>query len=139
MNASWHCSRAEEFDAAASSFDLITIGEAFHRLDQGAVRRAALRWLKPGGILVMSWATPNLRKYRQNKWHLREWYASEVGEMLKGAGLDQLSQFYLKVHSRDFYIRRSELVPASAQGTFLSAESGAVGSCAVVVARKVGV
>jgi SAM-dependent methyltransferase len=52
LNLSWHCTRAEAFHAAEASFDLVTIGEAFHRLDQVAVRRAALRWLKPGGVLA---------------------------------------------------------------------------------------
>lgn len=51
-NVSWYSCRAEEFQAPEASFDLITIGEAFHRLDQGAVRALAMHWLKPGGVLA---------------------------------------------------------------------------------------
>jgi ubiquinone/menaquinone biosynthesis C-methylase UbiE len=51
-NVRWHVGRAEEFEAAASSFDLVTIGEAFHRLDRPRVARQAFAWLKPGGALV---------------------------------------------------------------------------------------
>jgi len=51
-NVRWHVGRAEDFEAAASSYDLVTIGEAFHRLDRPRVARLALAWLKPGGALV---------------------------------------------------------------------------------------
>jgi SAM-dependent methyltransferase len=44
----WLVGRAEELQAPAASFDLITIGEAFHRLDQRRVAELALGWLKPG-------------------------------------------------------------------------------------------
>jgi SAM-dependent methyltransferase len=49
---SWFVGRAEDLDAPAGAFDLITIGEAFHRLDQTLVARKALGWLKPGGCLA---------------------------------------------------------------------------------------
>ena len=48
----WRVSRAEDFDAPADCFDLVTIGEAFHRLDRPRVAANALGWLKPGGALV---------------------------------------------------------------------------------------
>ncbi len=48
----WIVGRAEDLEAPAASFDLITIGEAFHRLDQRRVAEQALRWLKPGRPLA---------------------------------------------------------------------------------------
>lgn len=48
----WRVGRAEDLALAADSVDLITIGEAFHRVDQSRVVRNALRWLKPGGAFV---------------------------------------------------------------------------------------
>ena len=39
----------EEFEAPTGSFELITAGEAFHRLDQQFVAAQAMRWLKAGG------------------------------------------------------------------------------------------
>ena len=51
-NVDWHVGRAEEFHAPPASFDLITIGEAFHRLEPNVVAGHALRWLRPGGCLA---------------------------------------------------------------------------------------
>jgi SAM-dependent methyltransferase len=51
-NITWFVGRAEDLDAPPCAFDLITIGEAFHRLDQAFVARKALAWLKPGGCLA---------------------------------------------------------------------------------------
>jgi hypothetical protein len=51
-NVTWFVGRAEELGAPPGAFDLITVGEAFHRLDQGLVARKALEWLKPGGSLA---------------------------------------------------------------------------------------
>ncbi len=48
----WSIGRAEDFAAPAGRFDLVTIGEAFHRLDRARVAGKAFGWLKPGGALV---------------------------------------------------------------------------------------
>ena len=45
----WRVGKAEELTAPGQSFDLITIGEAFHRLESRRVAAQSLRWLKPGG------------------------------------------------------------------------------------------
>jgi ubiquinone/menaquinone biosynthesis C-methylase UbiE len=47
-NIKWIMGRAEDLEASPASFELITIGEAFHRLDQQLVAIQALRWLKSG-------------------------------------------------------------------------------------------
>jgi hypothetical protein len=44
--------RAEELDARPESFDLITIGDAFHRLDRPLIAQRALQWLSPGRCLA---------------------------------------------------------------------------------------
>jgi hypothetical protein len=51
-NVTWLVGRAEDLTLAPCSVDLITIGEAFHRLNQGMIVRKALSWLKPGGCLA---------------------------------------------------------------------------------------
>ena len=51
-NVRWIVGRAEEVEAQPSSFELITIGEAFHRLDQRLIAERATAWLAPGGGLA---------------------------------------------------------------------------------------
>ena len=51
-NIHWLVGRAEEVEAAPGSFELITIGEAFHRLDQRSIAERATAWLAPGGGLA---------------------------------------------------------------------------------------
>jgi ubiquinone/menaquinone biosynthesis C-methylase UbiE len=48
----WMIGKAEDMQAAPASFELITIGEAFHRLDQLLVAKQALEWLLPGCCLA---------------------------------------------------------------------------------------
>src|SRR5258706_10790753 len=51
-NVTWGVGPAEELAAPPAAFGLITIGEAFHRLDQAVIARKALGWLKPGGCIA---------------------------------------------------------------------------------------
>ena len=51
-NVRWIVGRAEEIEAAPASFQLITIGEAFHRLDQRLIAERAMTWLAPGYCLA---------------------------------------------------------------------------------------
>jgi SAM-dependent methyltransferase len=48
----WRVGKAEDTSVPGGAAELVTIGEAFHRLDQVAVSRAAFGWLRPGGCLV---------------------------------------------------------------------------------------
>jgi len=48
----WSVARAEDFAAPLASFDLVTCGEAFHRLDQPRVAAKVFAWLKPSGAFV---------------------------------------------------------------------------------------
>jgi SAM-dependent methyltransferase len=45
----WMVGRVESLEAPPSSFELVTMGEAFHRLDRQVVAKNIFRWLKPGG------------------------------------------------------------------------------------------
>ncbi len=47
--------RAEKLDAGESTFDLVAIGNAFHRLPRRAVAKNAYRWLKPGASIALLW------------------------------------------------------------------------------------
>jgi SAM-dependent methyltransferase len=51
-NVRWAVGRVENFDVPRGAFDLITIGEAFHRLDRPRVAAMAYDGLKPRGALV---------------------------------------------------------------------------------------
>jgi SAM-dependent methyltransferase len=45
----------EELDAPPGAFDLVTIGNAFHRLPRDVVAAKIRRWLGPGGHLALLW------------------------------------------------------------------------------------
>jgi SAM-dependent methyltransferase len=52
---------AEDLAVPREHFDLVTIGNAFHRLPRVAVAAAVLDWLRPGGFLALLWGgSPNL-------------------------------------------------------------------------------
>lgn len=48
----WMVGKAEDLQAPPASCELITIGEAFHRLDQQLIAKQTLRWLRPGCCLA---------------------------------------------------------------------------------------
>jgi SAM-dependent methyltransferase len=48
-------SAAEDLAAPGESFDLVTIGNAFHRLRREAVAANVFRWLRPGRFLALAW------------------------------------------------------------------------------------
>lgn len=54
-NVRWIVSRAEDLEAPSRFFELITIGEAFHRLNQKTVTERALDWLEPGKGIAILW------------------------------------------------------------------------------------
>ena len=51
-NLHWVVARAEDLNAPEDAFELITIGEVFHRFDRVSVARRALAWLKLSGHLA---------------------------------------------------------------------------------------
>jgi SAM-dependent methyltransferase len=52
-NIRWSVGRAEEFTAPARAFDLVTVGDAFHRLERPRVAALVLGWLKRGGAFAV--------------------------------------------------------------------------------------
>ena len=46
---------AEELSVPDETFDLVVIGNAFHRLRRSAVAALIFRWLRPGGHLALAW------------------------------------------------------------------------------------
>jgi ubiquinone/menaquinone biosynthesis C-methylase UbiE len=58
-NVRWMTGRAEDVDSG-QTFELVTIGTAFHRLDRRRVAGRAAQWLRDGGHLALVWSgTPN--------------------------------------------------------------------------------
>lgn len=51
-NVRWFVGRAEEMAAPSRTFQLIAIGNAFHRLDRRLIAAHAKRWLTPRGFLA---------------------------------------------------------------------------------------
>src|SRR5262249_20438126 len=49
-------SAAEQLSAPDSSFDLVAIGNAFHRLRRDTVAARVLRWLRPDAFLALVWS-----------------------------------------------------------------------------------
>ncbi|PZS31207.1 MAG: class I SAM-dependent methyltransferase, partial [Pseudonocardiales bacterium] len=49
-------SAAEDLAAPLRAFELVTVGNAFHRLRREAVAAGAFGWLRPGGCLALVWA-----------------------------------------------------------------------------------
>jgi SAM-dependent methyltransferase len=49
-------SAAEDLSAPEESFDLVAIGNAFHRLPREAVAAKVFRLLRPGGFLALLWS-----------------------------------------------------------------------------------
>ena len=52
-NVQWVHARAEDLTVAPGSLDLVTIGEAFHRLDQDVVLERIRQWLKPAACVAI--------------------------------------------------------------------------------------
>jgi SAM-dependent methyltransferase len=46
---------AESADLPTAAFDLVAIGNAFHRMRRDTVAGNAARWLRPGGYLALVW------------------------------------------------------------------------------------
>lgn len=52
-NVKWVHSRAEDLSIPSDSVDLVTIGEAFHRLDQELILRLIRQWLRDQGCVAL--------------------------------------------------------------------------------------
>ena len=52
-NVKWIHARAEDLSIAPDSIDLVTIGEAFHRLDQDLILQRITQWLKDHACVAL--------------------------------------------------------------------------------------
>jgi SAM-dependent methyltransferase len=116
-NITWMVGRAEDLEIVAGTFDLITIGEAFHRVEQAVVAANALRWLRPGGCFAtlgadgrFSGDVPWQVKLRTVRAHWAErafpdgYGALIPGQAADGAGREGvlLAAGFAEAESRDF-------------------------------------
>ncbi|MDA0365580.1 MAG: class I SAM-dependent methyltransferase [Chloroflexi bacterium] len=55
-NVRWIAQRAEDLDVGAARFDLVCIGNAFHRLPRRVVAGRAYQWLTPTSCIALLWS-----------------------------------------------------------------------------------
>lgn len=55
-NIRWITQRAQQLGVDPDSFDLVAIGNAFHRLNRADVASKTFGWLKAGGHLALLWS-----------------------------------------------------------------------------------
>jgi SAM-dependent methyltransferase len=72
---------AEDLTAPGEAFDLVTIGNAFHRLPRAEIAERALQWLRPGGRLALLWGGSPLDG------HHEPWQRAMVATMSKWSDL----------------------------------------------------
>jgi len=113
-NIAWLVERAEDLELAAASIDLITIGEAFHRLDQKRILERARRWLRPGGALATLGGEPIWRGEEHWKQAVVEvvnrWTAGSRGnpdQQLCGGPSDELRTAGFEVEEHESVVERT--------------------------------
>lgn len=55
-HVSWQSCRAEELEVSGQ-FELVTAGDAFHRLDRRRIAALAMEWLQPAGHIALLWTS----------------------------------------------------------------------------------
>ena len=112
-NIAWRVQRAEDLELPDSSVELITIGEAFHRLDQQRILERAVRWLQPRGSLATLGAEPVWRG--DEKWKrvlvdvVNKWTAQALGDPSEtgwGGPVDELRAAGLEVEEHELVVER---------------------------------
>jgi SAM-dependent methyltransferase len=120
-NVTWAVGRVEEMKAPPGSFELVSFGEAFHRLDQPVMASLSHEWLRPGGCIAVLGSYGILS--RSEPWHhivvntVEKWTRRSLGavrpgnpstvgspehceEVLRDAGFaDVASHAFLKAHT----------------------------------------
>jgi hypothetical protein len=112
-NIAWRVERAEDLQLAARSLELITIGEAFHRLDQARILKRALGWLQRRGSLATLGGEPVWRGEEEWKRVLvdvvNKWTAQSLGdpnEHAWGGPSDELRAAGLEVEERESIVEQ---------------------------------
>lgn len=112
-NITWLVELAENLQLPPDSIELITIGEAFHRMDQERILERALRWLHLGGTLATLGAESVWRGNEEWKRVVVEvvnrWTHAALGqpnEGVWGGPVEQLRAAGLKVEEREYVVER---------------------------------
>lgn len=112
-NIAWLVERAEDLQLPARSLELITIGEAFHRLDQERILKRALGWLQRRGSLATLGAEPVWRGEEEWKRVLvkvvNKWTGESLGDPNEGhwgGPSDELRAAGLEVEERESVFER---------------------------------
>jgi len=109
-NIKWITGKAEELNIQPKSVALITIGDAFHRLNQSLILDLSKKWLKPGGhIAILGMYSVWLGEERWHKLvkdYINNWTPNitvniglefhDYGMMLEDKGLINLGRFSFK-------------------------------------------
>ena len=111
VNMAWRVARAEDLQLPSGSIELITIGDAFHRLDQAEVVKSAVGWLQPRGALVtlgteMAWRGDEAWQHALVR-VVNKWTGNALGnpnEGRWGGPVDALRAAGLQVHERESII-----------------------------------
>jgi 2-polyprenyl-3-methyl-5-hydroxy-6-metoxy-1,4-benzoquinol methylase len=117
-NVKWIIGRAEDLEVSPGSFNLITIGEAFHRLDQNLICEKGLQWLEPSGCLVAMGSRGILDGREEwqrvvadvaRRWMARSfphgWGVAKAGAKINPEGYEQVLRDagFIDVLTRSFY------------------------------------
>ena len=107
-NIVWHVERAENLQLAPHVIELITVGDAFHRLDQKRILKLAMKWLKSRGSLVTLSSEPVW--CGQEEWKrvlvevVNKWTGNSLGDPnddVWGGPCDELRAAGLHVQERE--------------------------------------
>ncbi|HZR81733.1 MAG TPA: class I SAM-dependent methyltransferase [Candidatus Binatia bacterium] len=108
-NISWLVERAESLALPPRSIELITIGEAFHRLDAERMIELMPRWLRPRGSVATLGADPVWRGSEEWKRAVvdvvNRWTGQALGNPNEGPGggpVDELRAAGLEVEEREW-------------------------------------
>jgi SAM-dependent methyltransferase len=117
-NVKWLVGRAEDLEAPSTAFSLITIGEAFHRLEQTLICEKAHQWLESSGCLVTMGCDSILKGSEPwqmvvaelaRRWFPPGWAAAKAGakldpeQVLRDAGfVDVITRSFTAPHSWTF-------------------------------------
>lgn len=73
-NIQWIVDSSETIELPAQDFELITIGEAFHRMNRPLVAKKSFGWLKRGGWIAVLW--------QDHLWHSSKLWARTVVDII---------------------------------------------------------
>ena len=73
-NVAWIVDSSETVELSSNEFELITIGEAFHRMNRPLVTKKSFGWLKRGAWIALLW--------QDHMWHSDELWARTMVDII---------------------------------------------------------